>query len=307
MWSLAHGSEADNGKYGSGVSQSPSSFPLPSSSPPRSPPHPSLPTPRSSASPPFFPSLPFHASLPVYASLPPCLLRLVVTSFASSSVPVSLLSHRRNTTNKTEQNENGNDTHVTKRNRRNGTKRKNITKRNGKRTRNQKRKRYYNIYLLYISKIGAGEKQIKFTNTAYGNGKKQVDKLLKDYPKTENRIAAWAAGDLCRGPEQGGPYPSSPPLHMETPTSVASEGSAAGATARGDGRGGSAGPRAMQVSSSEADTLGYTDFDRLTVASALLHGADLSSPGRPWKTCQMWVERLLKEFKFQAEQVRAGF
>ncbi|CAM9942223.1 unnamed protein product, partial [Laminaria digitata] len=65
----------------------------------------------------------------------------------------------------------------------------------------------------------------------------------------------------------------------------------------------SAGPRLTQVSSSEADTLGYTDFDRLTVASALLHGADLSSPGRPWATCRVWVVRLLEEFKFQAEQV----
>lgn len=72
---------------------------------------------------------------------------------------------------------------------------------------------------------------------------------------------------------------------------------------RREGRGGVVGSRALQVPGAEAAALGFADCDRLTVASALLHGADLSSPGRPWGTCRVWVARLMEEFKFQAEQV----
>lgn len=60
---------------------------------------------------------------------------------------------------------------------------------------------------------------------------------------------------------------------------------------------------ALPARGAEGEALGLESKHRLMVASALLHGADVSSSGRPWKTCQVWVTRLLEEFKFQAEQV----
>ncbi|CAN0573563.1 unnamed protein product [Ectocarpus sp. 12 AP-2014] len=65
------------------------------------------------------------------------------------------------------------------------------------------------------------------------------------------------------------------------------------------------GTHITKVPGAESAALGLADSDRLAVASALLHAADLSSPGRPFATCKVWVLRLLEEFKFQAEQVRA--
>lgn len=136
----------------------------------------------------------------------------------------------------------------------------------------------------------------------------KVDKLTSDFPSITHRIAKWAAasgGDLENNPARpnylypGGPssssssWMSSPPLQtMESQSSVA--GSRAWSKS---------GQRARQVPGAEAAALGLADCDRLTVASALLHAADLSSPGRPFATCEVWVLRLLEEFKFQAEQV----
>lgn len=146
---------------------------------------------------------------------------------------------------------------------------------------------------------------------------------MKDFPNIKHRVPAWASGEIGRGSARTGPYPSSPPHHLsEIPSSSSgplSSYSAAGSTyaastftpalastpshMRREGRGVVVGSRAMQVPGAEAAALGFADCDRLTVASALLHGADLSSPGRPWGTCRVWVARLMEEFKFQAEQV----
>lgn len=123
----------------------------------------------------------------------------------------------------------------------------------------------------------------------------KVDKLTSDFPSITLRIAKWAAasGDLDLGSScSSSPSPSPPLPTAESTPSV----SGAGAGARG-------GLRARQVPGAEAAALGLADCDRLTVASALLHAADLSSPGRPFATCEMWVLRLLEEFKFQAEKV----
>lgn len=65
------------------------------------------------------------------------------------------------------------------------------------------------------------------------------------------------------------------------------------------------GARATWAAGEEAEGLGFRPRDRLTVASALLHGADVSCSARPWTTCRVWVLRLLEEFEFQAEQVRS--
>lgn len=152
----------------------------------------------------------------------------------------------------------------------------------------------------------------------------QIDQLTLDYPRLEDRIATWDSGNIGRGSERRGPYSSSPPLYMENSSvpavhsGPAQSGNAAttagnhavpasvnpgpnGSVRRGEGRQGS---RTLQVPGAAADELRFTDSDRLAVASALLHGADLSSPGRPWGTCKVWVSRLLEEFKFQAEQER---
>lgn len=153
----------------------------------------------------------------------------------------------------------------------------------------------------------------------------QIDNLTEDFPAISDRIQAWAAGEIGRGSDRTGSYPTSPPLH--TDTSVASGASGAGASTtavsvplpagaaaatpgrprkqglQGQGRGSTNASRVLQVPGADATALGFEDHDRLTVASALLHAADVSSPGRPWRMCKVWVERLLEEFKFQAGEV----
>lgn len=130
---------------------------------------------------------------------------------------------------------------------------------------------------------------------------------MQDFPNIKHRVSSWASGEIGRGSARTGPYPSSPPHPAETPAFPASTITVAVAAppgqTRADDRGGLVGSRVLQVPGAEAAALGLADCDRLTVASAVLHGADLSSPGRPWITCRTWVARLMEEFKFQAEQV----
>lgn len=127
----------------------------------------------------------------------------------------------------------------------------------------------------------------------------KVDKLTNDFPDITLRMAKWASGeDIGRRPTPTSSSPfSSPPLPSMPPPSMETQGSSLSVSGS---RGGS---RTQQVPGAAAAALGLADCDRLTVASALLHAADLSSPGRPFATCKVWVLRLLDEFKFQAEQV----
>lgn len=67
--------------------------------------------------------------------------------------------------------------------------------------------------------------------------------------------------------------------------------------------GGGCRSRSREVAGADADALGLGARDRLIVASALLHGADVSSSGRAWPTCRVWVKRLMEEFQFQADEV----
>eukprot|EP00752_Nemacystus_decipiens_P003083 g2855.t2 len=134
----------------------------------------------------------------------------------------------------------------------------------------------------------------------------KVDKLTSDFPEITHRIAEWAAASGSAGDRDlGNPgsgsrsSPSPSPLCSAALDAQSSAAAAAAVSRRGKG-----GHRAQQVPGAEAAALGLADGDRLTVASALLHAADLSSPGRPFATCEMWVVRLLEEFKFQAEQER---
>lgn len=128
----------------------------------------------------------------------------------------------------------------------------------------------------------------------------KVDKLTSDFPDITHRITEWAASgglDLGSNPKAALARPNNPgSWPLSSPPIPATE--AQSSVSRGGG-----GQRAQQVPGAEAAALGLADCDRLTVASALLHAADLSSPGRPFATCEMWVLRLLEEFKFQAEQV----
>lgn len=151
----------------------------------------------------------------------------------------------------------------------------------------------------------------------------QIDNLTEAFPAIRDRIQAWAAGEIGRGSDRTGSYPASPSLHTENSVASGSSGAAASVTTlplpagaaaatpgrprkqglQGQGRGSTTASRVLQVPGADAATLGFEDHDRLTVASALLHAADVSSPGRPWGMCKVWVERLLEEFKFQAGEV----
>lgn len=132
----------------------------------------------------------------------------------------------------------------------------------------------------------------------------KVDKLTNDFPSITLRVGRWASGDIGRGTDRSNPGPLlSPPQPGGKETLGMSVSSTGPPSIPGGPR---MGPRALlQVPGAEAAALGLADSDRLAVASALLHAADLSSPGRPFATCKVWVLRLLEEFKFQAEQVRA--
>eukprot|EP00903_Cladosiphon_okamuranus_P016576 g15291.t1 len=135
----------------------------------------------------------------------------------------------------------------------------------------------------------------------------KVDKLTSDFPSITHRIAKWAAtsgGDLENNPARPnypGPSSSSSSSWISSPPLQTMDGQC---SSSGSGACSRAGLRTRQVPGAEAAALGLEDCDRLAVASALLHAADLSSPGRPFATCEVWVLRLLEEFKFQAEQER---
>ncbi|CAM9874946.1 unnamed protein product, partial [Hapterophycus canaliculatus] len=129
----------------------------------------------------------------------------------------------------------------------------------------------------------------------------KVDKLTNDFPDITLRVTQWsnAGNDGWTSSDR-----RSPPLATATEdsatTAQAPPAKPLSSMSMWGGR-----HSTPQAPGAEADALGLADCDRLTVASALLHAADLSSPGRPFATCKVWVERLLDEFKFQAEQVRA--
>lgn len=138
----------------------------------------------------------------------------------------------------------------------------------------------------------------------------KVDKLTTDFPSITHRISQWAASreeigtssSSSSSRSNNNPGSSWPLSTLSSPPRPAMEAQSSVSGAVGS-RGGH---RGQQVPGAEAAALGLADCDRLTVASALLHAADLSSPGRPFATCEMWVLRLLEEFKFQAEQVGGG-
>lgn len=133
----------------------------------------------------------------------------------------------------------------------------------------------------------------------------KVNNLVKDFPTIAHRVAAWQEG----GTDRGSPFVTSNFSTSSTKTSPrpSTEDNAApsyAAKPQGDvSRVVERTSRPRQIAGAEADALGLGDRDRLTVASALLHGADVSSPGRRWPTCRLWVTRLMEEFHFQAEQV----
>lgn len=136
----------------------------------------------------------------------------------------------------------------------------------------------------------------------------KVDKLTNDFPSITLRVGRWASGDIGRGTDRSNPGPLlSPPQPGGSGGGKEPLGMSVSSTGPPSMPWGPRmGPRALlQVPGAEAAALGLVDSDRLAVASALLHAADLSSPGRPFATCKVWVLRLLEEFKFQAEQVRA--
>lgn len=150
----------------------------------------------------------------------------------------------------------------------------------------------------------------------------QIDGLMRDFPRIKERVAKWVDGEI-------GPVVSdrdAVPGAANSSSATTSPGDNAGASPacgspsqahgpllrRREGRGGvgdeaavirANGSRTPQAAGGEAKKLDFRPRDRLTVASALLHGADVSSPGRPWETCRVWVARLLEEFQHQAEQV----
>ncbi|CAN0410367.1 unnamed protein product, partial [Ectocarpus fasciculatus] len=137
----------------------------------------------------------------------------------------------------------------------------------------------------------------------HGTHISKVDKLTSDFPSITLRVGRWASGDIGRGTDRSNPGSLlSPPRPGGKETLGMSVSSTGPPSMPGGPR---MGPRALlQVPGAEAAALGLADSDRLAVASALLHAADLSSPGRPFATCKVWVLRLLEEFKFQAEQER---
>ncbi|CBJ33418.1 conserved unknown protein [Ectocarpus siliculosus] len=142
----------------------------------------------------------------------------------------------------------------------------------------------------------------------HGTHISKVDKLTNDFPSITLRVGGWASGDIGRGTDRSNPGPLLSPPQPGGGGGGGKEALGMSFSSMGPPsmRGGPRmGPRALlQVPGAEAAALGLADSDRLAVASALLHAADLSSPGRPFATCKVWVLRLLEEFKFQAEQER---
>jgi hypothetical protein len=53
------------------------------------------------------------------------------------------------------------------------------------------------------------------------------------------------------------------------------------------------------------DSLSAKADDKLLVMSLLLHAADISNPGRPWKLCEKWVNLVMQEFWSQGDKERS--
>lgn len=53
------------------------------------------------------------------------------------------------------------------------------------------------------------------------------------------------------------------------------------------------------------DTLSAKADDKLLVLSLLLHAADISNPGRPWRICEQWVNLVMQEFWSQGDRERS--
>lgn len=135
-----------------------------------------------------------------------------------------------------------------------------------------------------------------------------MENLVKDFPAIMDRVYEWQQpqthqqADSTTNACLPTSSTSSPPSEDTPPLDTSTIG-----RRRENGHGGGGVSRPPRVSGAEADTLGLGPRDRLTVASALLHGADVSSPGRAWPTCRVWVTRLMEEFQTQADEVGFRF
>ncbi|CAM9808568.1 unnamed protein product, partial [Discosporangium mesarthrocarpum] len=133
-----------------------------------------------------------------------------------------------------------------------------------------------------------------------------VSVAVADFTPAGNREPDSGGGGGGGGVENGGRASNGSGIgHIVSTMRRASAGPCSAATGLNMGSGGGGGRhRSGSMPGAEAEAMGLSDKDRVTIFSALLHGADLSTSGRPWKTCKVWVLKLMEEFEFQADKER---